>query len=26
VVLTADIAFETWDLRHWGEALIEIRP
>ncbi len=25
-VLTTDIAFETWDLRHWSEALILLRP
>lgn len=25
-VLTADIAFKSWDLRHWSEALIDLRP
>jgi len=25
-VITADIAFDQWDLRHWCEALIEVKP
>jgi len=25
-VVTADIAFGPWDLRHWCEALIEVKP
>lgn len=25
-MVTADVAFDEWDLRHWCEALIEIRP
>ncbi len=25
-VVTADIAFDRWDLRHWCEALIEVQP
>lgn len=25
-VITADIAFDHWDLRHWCEALIEVQP
>ncbi len=25
-VVTADMAFDKWDLRHWCEALIEVRP
>ncbi len=25
-VITADIAFDSWDLRHWCEVLLEIEP
>jgi glyoxylase-like metal-dependent hydrolase (beta-lactamase superfamily II) len=25
-VITSDIKFDKWDLRHWSEAIIEIRP
>ena len=25
-VITADVAFDRWDLRHWCEALIEVQP
>ncbi len=25
-VVTADVAFDKWDLRHWCEAQIEVRP
>jgi len=25
-VVTADVAFDRWDLRHWCEALIEVQP
>jgi len=25
-VVTADIAFDSWDLRHWCEGLLEIKP
>lgn len=25
-VVTADIAFDGWDLRHWCESLIEVKP
>ena len=24
--ITADVAFDRWDLRHWCEALIEVQP
>ena len=25
-VITADVAFDQWDLRHWCEAILEIKP
>ncbi len=25
-VITADVAFDRWDLRHWCEALIQVQP
>jgi len=25
-VVTADVAFDRWDLRHWCEALLEVQP
>jgi glyoxylase-like metal-dependent hydrolase (beta-lactamase superfamily II) len=25
-VLTADIKFDKWDLRHWSEAILEVNP
>jgi len=25
-VVTADVAFDQWDLRHWCEGILELKP
>ncbi|MHC4641183.1 MAG: hypothetical protein ACYS32_06015, partial [Planctomycetota bacterium] len=25
-VITSDIKFDKWDLRHWSEAILEVSP